>query len=99
MSHCLKERTLDATRLDAAEEEIAARIAQVLEDQDALKAKTDALHSEIENLKQTIPNLKKPGFMGRVMVRLSTFLEDEGTRDLLKSGAVELGKKLLTGGG
>jgi hypothetical protein len=82
-------------KLDELEESLLAQLETADVGQKELRRKADELHKEIETLKGTVESLKKPGFAGRVVVRLSSFFKDPENAKLVKMTTVEIGKQLL----
>ncbi|MFL5481943.1 MAG: hypothetical protein ACJ8AK_07110 [Gemmatimonadaceae bacterium] len=82
-------------KLDELETNLLAQLESADANQKELRRKADQLHKEIETLKGTVESLKKPGFAGSVMVRLSSFFNDPENAKLLKTTTAEIGKQLL----
>lgn len=82
-------------KLDELEKSLLAQLESADLGQKELRRKADELHKEIEMLKSTVESLKKPGFAGRVVVRLSSFFKNPENAKLLKTTTAEIGKQLL----
>lgn len=85
-------------KLDALEETLTEQIEKAAESETQAKSRIDALHRDIESLKQGLDSLKKPGWVQRAMVKVTKWARDPEMRAVLKTGATEVVKGLLKSG-
>lgn len=85
-------------KLDALEKDLLQRLAQLNLENEEFETKQSSLHCEIEELKKTVELLKKPGWAGSLMVKVSSWVKSSGNEKLLKDGAAFIAKQLLEEG-
>jgi len=85
-------------KLDALEKDLLQRLAQLNLENEEFETKQFSLHCEIEELKKTVEMLKKPGWAGSLMVKVSSWVKNSGNEKLLKDGAAFIAKQLFEEG-
>jgi|SRR5271157_9799 len=81
-------------KLDELERQLTETLERSITDKKELNAKLNALHIDMETLKQNIGSLKKRGWVSSLGVRAANWTKDPENRELLKSGS-EVAKLLL----
>ena len=85
-------------KLDILEKDLLERLTQLNLEKKEFETKQNELHFEIEQLKRTVEVLKKPGWAGSLMVRISDFVKNSGNEKLLKDSTTFIVKQLVEEG-
>lgn len=85
-------------RLGELEQQLSEHIARESEAGDDQEERLQGLKTDFELLKDSVDGLKKRGWAGTLVVRVSKWLRDPVTRDVLKS-ATDVVRRMLPGNG